>query len=422
MKILKRLSSAIPPVIFSLGVLLTTSFTFPLQEVAPYEYQDYTQVNQLKELERHKKFYLERIERSPDSGLDLAALAAIYVKESNLTGDLSKMDKAEETAKKSLDALPFFNEGPKVTLAQVAESRHRFQESIDRAQEVFEDDSRNKGALTTLVTSYLGYGQPQEALTYAQKLVEVSPGSEAYTLRGLSYLAQGMEAEGISDFNQALDEEGPRERLQSSWIRTLLGRHYFRTSNMEEAEAYTDSALAVLSDYHVAIAQKADIEAIDGNLQEADKLYQKAYKEREEPPYLLARANLKEKMNDPEEAEELRKEAEEAVRLEIETTPYGHYNELAQVLIDRGDPKEREEAIQAAKKDVEQRRTSESYYLLAQAFVNAEKFPEAKNAIQEALKSGEKNCEYQALATEIDSRLSGNPNDSASANCPQFSL
>lgn len=420
MKIVQKLYSILPPVTFSLGVLLMTGLTFPAEEVAPYKYHNHPRVDPFKELVRHKKFYLERIERSPDSGIDLAALAGIYVAESNLTGDLSKMDKAKSTAEKSLEALPYYNEAPKVTLAQVAESRHCFQEAIDQSQKVFQDDSRNKGAITTLVTSYQGFGQPNEASKYAQKLVEVSPGPEAYTLRGLTHLAQGKEAQGLLDFNQALKLEGPGDRLQSAWIRTLIGRHYYRTGNMELAEAYTDSALSILDDYHVALAQKADLEAIKGNQEVADRLYGKAYQERQEPPYLLAHAKLQEKRNNHEKAEELRQEAEEAVRLEIETTPYGHHNELAQVLIDRGDPAQREEAIQAAMKDVEQRRTSESYYLLAQAYVNSGKIMEAKAAIQEALKAGEKNCEYQALANDIDSRQGGILEGSTPVSCPQF--
>lgn len=417
MKIVHKLYSILPPVTLSLGVLLMAGLTFPAQEVAPYKYHEHPRVDPLKELVRHKKFYLERIERSPDSGLDLAALAGIYVAESNLTGDLSKMDKAKATAEKSLKALPYYNEAPKVTLAQVAESRHRFQEAIDGAKKVFQDDSRNNGAITTLVTSYLGFGQPTEASKYAQKLVEVSPGPEAYTLKGLTHLAEGKEAEGLADFNQALKLEGPGDRLQSAWIRTLIGRHYYRTGNMELAEAYTDSALTILDDYHVALAQKADLEAIKGDQKEAGRLYRKAYQERQEPSYLLAHAKLQEKQNNPEEAKELRQEAEEAVRLEIETTPYGHYNELAQVLIDRGDPAQREEAILAAMKDVEQRRISESYYLLAQAYMNAGKLMEARASIQKALKAGEKNCEYQALANDIGLQQDG---ISEGFNCPQF--
>jgi tetratricopeptide (TPR) repeat protein len=416
MKKLSTLRSMIPPVIFSLGVLCLTGFTPMNQEdvVAPYPYQNHPRIDPLLQNQKHQKFYEMRLERSPDSGLDLAALASLLVAESNLTGDLSKIDEAEVKAKKSIEVLPVFNNTPKITLAKVSEARHLFKDAINQAKAIYLDDNRNKGALSTLVTAYLGNGRPAEALPYADQLVLVSPGTESFTLRALTYLAQGNDTEALKDFHQALKSEGPGDRLQSAWIRTLIGRHFYRTGNIQAAEAYTNSALAVSENYHVALAQKADIEALRGNQDEAIRIYQKAYKERQEPPYLLAQANLLESSGETKKAETLRKKAETSIRTEIEETPYGHYNELSQVLVDRENPAQHEEAIAAALKDVEQRNTSESYYLLSEAYLNSGKIPEARSAIQEALKSGELNCEYQAMAAKIETGQSDYP------ECPQF--
>lgn len=163
----------------------------------------------------------------------------------------------------------------------------------------------------------------------------------------------------------------------------------------------------------------ADIEAAKGNTTLASKLYKKAFNQRSEPPYLLARANLKQDKGFVALAERLRLKAEKLVRTEITDTPYGHYSELAQTLIDRNDPDQREEAIVFALKDVEQRKTSESFFLLAQAYLNFGNFDGARSAIQQALQTGESNCEYLYFALEIEVLANGSDGPVNNSSCPQ---
>ena len=126
-----------------------------------------------------------------------------------------------------------------------------------------------------------------------------------------------------------------------------------------------------------------------------------------EPPYLLRYAKFKEQLGDKTGASELRSQAEKLIREEMANGPYGHHNELAQLLLDRRDPKELPEAIEEAKKDAEARGTSESYYLLSQSLYQAGFLKEAKHTIAKALEIGVNSCEYQKLDSKINSKMVG---------------
>jgi cytochrome c-type biogenesis protein CcmH/NrfG len=63
--------------------------------------------------------------------------------------------------------------------------------------------------------------------------------------------------------------------------------------------------------------------------------------------------------------------------------------------------------------------TSESYFLLAQAYLNGESFAEAGTAIQMAIQFQESNCEYNYLAAKIQLRSAGVHTAPDNSSCPQ---
>lgn len=388
------------PLAFLVGGFTLNTSIGQSETTAPYAFDATQEMDVQKLLKLQEKFLLKRIRKHPQSGLDQASLAGTYTALASQTGDLSYIDRAEVEAQKSLENLPFYNTTAKLVLAEVAEARHEFPKAIEIAAGILEKSPAHIGALNTMVTAKLGFGQPGEASAYAERLVAVNPDLSSYALRALTKLGQGQNAEAYADFNLALGAEAAGERLQSAWVRFLIARSYARSGDYGAAMAYADSSLSVLPDYHAGLAQKAELVALQDQAA-ALPLYERAFASREEPPYLLAMANIYESQGNPAEAEKLRLQAENSIRTEINETPYGHYNELAELLIDRRSPEEREEAIAAAKKNIEQRNTSESYFLLAKAFANAGRPEEAKEALNVAITFGETHVEYQKLAQEL---------------------
>ncbi|MBA2405845.1 MAG: hypothetical protein H0V66_13800 [Bdellovibrionales bacterium] len=317
------------------------------------------------------------------------------------------MDRAEVLAKQSLVKSPYYNYEALLVLIKVAESRHQFQVAINLAQKVLKDKPFHEGVLLTLVSSSLGFGKLKMALNYANQLVNLSPGMEPYAMRALVLLAQGKDDLALNDFANALKAETSDEPRQSAWVRSLIGRNYLKHGQIKNAELYLKSALKILPEFHMALALMADLEVERGNYETANLFFLKAFKAKQEPPYLMRHAKLKEHLGDNESANKLRYEAEKLIREEMAAGPYGHHNELAQLLLDRADPKLLPEAIAEAKRDADTRGTSESYYLLSQAFYRARLLEDAKQSINQAIASGITSCDYRKLASKIDGEMGG---------------
>ncbi len=373
-------------------------------EVLRYPFQ-IQKSSQATDIERAEQFYRKKLREDPQSAFFKALLAAVYSQKAQLTGEMKLFDQAEILAKKSLEILPHSNTTALLVLASVAEARHDFPTAIKIASDVHRNNSTDLGALSSLTTANLGFGKSEQAAVYADQYVDLRPTIKSLTLLALVFEAQGNEQDALKTFELAIRSEDFGQYYDSAWTRTFLGRLHLNYGHYEQAHANFAEALRILPDCHLALALSADLKVIQGNWAGAEEDFIKAISTTEEPPYMLRYAKLKMRLNDLDGAEQLRIRAEKLIRDEMTSGPYGHHNELAQLLIDRGISSDLPEAVEEAKKDVQMRQTAESYALLAEAYFNARYFKEARTAIYAAIQTGVEKAEIYYLASSIDATL-----------------
>lgn len=375
-------------------------------EVIPYPFE-VRLVSREAELERLEAAYRKRMSEDPRGAMPLVGLATVLTSKARVTGEMSLYDEAERLARQSLERLPYSNETAKLVLASVAEARHRFPEAIELAGEALKAKPGDEAVLAALVTANLGYGKLEAAQKYADELVSRKPTMKARSLRALVLEARGNEREALQEFENAIRTEDIGQFFDSAWNRTFLGRLHMSRGRYELAEAYFREALRILPNCHLALALLAKLEWEAGDTESADRLYTEAFNAMGEPPYLLEHAELKLEMGQEAEANRLRDEAEKLVRDEMARGPYGHHNELARLLLDRGGPEHIQEAVTEAQKDAEMRQDAASHALLAEALYKAKEWQAARESIQTALSSGKKDAELFYLASAIE-RAMGN--------------
>lgn len=393
--------------VFVLGLLalVTSSEAEKYSEsVIRYPFQ-IKKVSQADEITRAEHFYKNKLKEDPTSGSHLALLASVYVQKAKLTGNLKLMDHAEQLAARSLIIFPFSNKTAKLVLASVAEARHDFSQAIKFAEEVLNENRQEEGALGSLITSTLGFGKIEQASQYAARYVARRPTIKAKTLQALVFEAQGNEQEAYRAFESAIRSEDIEQYFDSAWTRTFLGRLHMKRGHYELANAYFDEALRILPDCHLALALSAELKEIEADLPAADRLYSEAFNIMGEPHYLLKRAKLKLQLGDRAGAKRLQDQAEDLIREEMLSGPYGHHNELARVLLDRGGQKNLALAVIEASKDVEMRQNAGSYFLLAEAHAKSLNWIEARHAISMAIQSGIEEADIFYLASAIEESL-----------------
>ena len=349
-------------------------------------------------LQQEIAFYQEKTRQTPDSGLNLAALAQAYLKMAKATGESNWYLLAEQAAKRSLSHLSFNNHGAVMVLARVAQARHDFTEAIRLSQQVLKLQRTNDSALAVLVTSNLAMGKLPAAKTAADALVNKIPTQGNLTLQALVLAAQGQDKGAIETFQYALAAEEPGELGTSASTRVLLGQFYYKRGQLELAKNLYKEALRILPRYPLALLHLAELETRQGNYQTAESLYAQVLPNSQKSSTIFDHAALRGKakllqlQGKEQEVNKLLSQAEILLRQENATGhtngSFGHRRELARLLLEKNNPQDTAEALSLMQAEINIRRDAQTLDTLAWALLRSRRLPEAQQKIQEALQLG----------------------------------
>lgn len=392
--------------------------------VFAYKYPEALRVRQQTRTSSYQQeiaFYQERLERNPQSGLDLAALAATYMKKARVTGQGGSYLLAEQAADRSLAVLPFFNSGAKLTLAEALQARHDFEAALALIAEVLQEEPRNSSALSLRASVNLALGQPGLALKDVTPLVELLPNPTNLTLRALVNEGLGRDEAAVADFTAAIALEQPDDFFGSARTRTLLGRHYMRRGELEMARGLLQEALRIAPNYPQATLLLGDLESRQGRYQIAEGLYQQILGLHSaegngaagsstvyDHSAMRGLARLKRIQGSADQAAAWER-TEALLRLEIQNGAYGHRRELARMLLERGRPQDVWEALRQAQTEAKTRRDWETLSTLAWAQLNSGQLSAAQRSIQAALKVGIRDAELLYRAGQVEQKLGNLP-------------
>jgi tetratricopeptide (TPR) repeat protein len=309
----------------------------------------------------------------------------------------------------SLKVLPSFNGRSELILADIAQARHQFSRAIQIADHVLHDRYAHASpvqAYTLIVTSQLALGEVQAANRSADRLVDMFPNVSTHTLRALVMIAQGRSSEALHDFKRALELETFGDARESAWLRTMMARFYFKQGKLEEASDLLKEALRISPADHLALGLLAEVKLRQDKPNEAITHFEEAFSSSKQIIYLVGQVRAKAQAGDTPGAQELSEQVEKMIRKELANPKgYAHRTELVRLLLDRGGPRDNEEALQLTQAEAGLRRNSETLFYLAKAQSKNGRIVEARETIREVLRTGVQDSEYFDLAANIYDRL-----------------
>jgi tetratricopeptide (TPR) repeat protein len=359
------------------------SITYPYAPISPSDI--------IQRLQQEATFYEQRIQQRPGDGLELAALAQIYLKLAQTTGQPDWFLKSEQAAQASLKQLPFNNESAMLTLAQISEAKHDFTASIQRAQQVLEQKPNHAPALSLLVTSYLAQGKLDQAAAQAQLLAKQVPTLSSYILQALTYAEQHRDAAAIEQFELALLTEQAGEPGTSARLRNLFGRFHSERGDLLTAKRLHGEALKIMPGSVRSLVALAQIETSLGNYRQAEQLYRQIPPTDPQSPdldheALEGLAELALLQGDRPTAQKYWQQAEAALRAEITSfAAFSHRRDLAQILLAQGQPEKVVEALALMEAERAIRQDDETLETLAWALNQSGQLQQAEAIAQQGL-------------------------------------
>jgi tetratricopeptide (TPR) repeat protein len=361
---------------------------------------------------REIAFLQERVNRNPNDGLDLAALAGAYIGKARVSGQSSWYVLAEQSAERSLAALPLEigNTGAQLSLAEVAQAQHDFSRALELIAAVTRTQPRNASALSLRASIKLAQGDLEAARQDIEPIVKVLPNPANLTLRAVILETQGKLEAAKKDFTHALEIEEADDAFGSARTRTLFARFSARHGQPELAQGLLEEALRIAGDFPLALLQLADLEVQRGQPERARSLYAQLLNGSANTPSTfdhaakLGLARIARATNSSDN-DQLWNEAVEILRKEVNSGAFGHRRELARVLLERGRPTDSKEALKQARLELNLRHDWETLNVLAWAQQQNGLLPEAQQTIQRALQTGVKDARLEQRAGRIAQAL-----------------
>jgi tetratricopeptide (TPR) repeat protein len=218
---------------------------------------------------------LDNIAKNPKDYKSMVALTEDYIQEARVTGDYAYYDKA------SLELLgKVLKNNPKnfdaLTLkALILLSQHHFSDALDVGNQAVTINPYNAFIYGVLDDANLELGRYDSAIKMADKMTSIRPDLRSYAR--ISYLREifGDIPGAISAIKLAVSAGYPGLE-QTEWARMILGHLYEIEGQVDSAQMVYQKALLERPDYPFAIAGLGRIEKEKGNYPEAIKYFEKA--------------------------------------------------------------------------------------------------------------------------------------------------
>jgi tetratricopeptide (TPR) repeat protein len=361
---------------------------------------------------REIAFLQARVNRNPNDGLDLTALAGAYISKARVSGQNAWYVLAEQAAERSLAALPLEigNAGAQLALAEIAQAQHDFPRALKLIDAVTKTQPRNSSALALRSSINLAQGDLEGARQDVEPLVKALPNPSNLNLRAVILETQGKLEAAKKDFAHALEIEEADGVFGSARTRTLFARFSARHGQPELAQGLLEEALRIAPGYPLALLQLADLEFRQGQYESARATFNELRSTSKGSPStfdhaaILGLARIAQATNSSE-TDQLWNDAVIILRKEVMGGAFGHRRELARVLLERGRPEDVNEALKQAKLELSIRQDWESLNVLAWAQHRAALLKEARATIQKALAVGVQDAELEFRAGQIEQSL-----------------
>ena len=185
------------------------------------------------------------------------------------TADTAFYREAWAATERSLQIEPGNLEGRKLQV-WILLGQHEFQRAVDTAAQINRAMPDDVLVYGFLVDGYTELGRYPEAETAAQWMLDLRPGNVPGLTRA-AYLRElfGDHEGAVELMDTAYRRTAHAEFEDRAWILTQIAHLSLLTCRTGPAEALLTEALKLFPDYHYALAQMAELRAVQGRLQEA---------------------------------------------------------------------------------------------------------------------------------------------------------
>jgi tetratricopeptide (TPR) repeat protein len=271
---------------------------------------------------------LERIKADPTDDKSKLMLAALYIQESRVTGDLMYYDMAAMKYVNEVLQHDSTNFDALVYKSIIYLSQHHFADGLATAQRAQAINPYNAFVYGILVDADVESGYYDSAVANADRMVSIRPDLRSYSR--ISYLREiyGDYPGAIEAMKLAVDAGVPGEEA-TEWARVQLAQLYEKTGDRKAAAMHYTISLDERPGYAYAIAGMARLASDSKQYRQAIQYYMAADSTVSDLSFKEDLAELYKKINQPDNAAKLIEEViasmSSASQSAVQNASIGHY-------------------------------------------------------------------------------------------------
>ena len=317
----------------------------------------------------------------PENAHYQVLLASAYVQKTRETTDFSYLDRAASLLSNTLTADGSNYEALRL-LTETQLERHQFAEAAESSRRLIRIAPSDPWNWGTLGDGLIEMGDYDAAGDAYQKMVTLRPDLASYN-RAAHFRFLYNDAAGAIEIMQRAIESGSAAPENVAWCLVDLGNIYLKTGQRDAAKKSFEQALRVFPNYHPSLAGVGRVLAQSGDVKGAIASYARAQQITPLPDYAAALFDLHMKLGQVEQARK-QKELIEMTHAVSKASGERANRNLVLIFADHGWNLDR--ALELAQGELEFRRDVYSYDALAWALYKNGRVPEAREAMEKALK------------------------------------
>ncbi len=227
-------------------------------------------------IDKEIEVLVRRIEKTPEPMEPWILLGRAWIRKARLSSDPGYYLNAGASADLVLQREPKNRPARNLRAAVLLES-HAFTEAKDLAEQVLLDDPEDLFALGTKSDAALDLGHFDEALTSAQRLMDLKPSLPAYARAGHLRWLQGDANGAKKNYRAAMDAYDPRDPEPFAWVLVQAAKIFWYEGDVDGADKGFDRALDAVRDYPPALVGKARVALAKGDGKRAADLAARAF-------------------------------------------------------------------------------------------------------------------------------------------------
>ncbi|MEM7486757.1 MAG: hypothetical protein AAF348_16235 [Bacteroidota bacterium] len=354
------------PALLMLLILAVACNQKPRFKTDSKDYESYLSAVSNSTTSKYFKLWNNKIKTDSLQALALGNVAGEYNRFFTGTGNIAFLKKAEKALAKAVEVTAIGKAGYYRALARIYISQHRFKEALTFAELALKKGSGVKASHNLLFDVHMELGNYNTASKYLDSIRNMS--DFGYLIR----LAKWNDYKGNLDTTIRLMEkattkaESSKNRQLLLWCYTNLADYYGHAERIQESYKHYLKALKI--DSKNAYAKKGIAWIVfshekDGP--EALRILNAITKTHKLPDYHLLRAEIAEFMND----DALKKTALDAYYKSVSDKAYGDMYNAYTINLYLEELQGLDNALELAKREVENRPTPESFGMLAYSYL-----------------------------------------------------